>query len=108
MQRLLALDDPPTAVFAASDEMAFGAMAAARAAGVEVPGDLSIVGVDDHDLAVLWGLTTVRQPVHEQGRIAATLLLRALRARDVTRRSTDHVLLDVELVERTSTAPRRD
>ncbi|MHB8961175.1 MAG: LacI family DNA-binding transcriptional regulator [Candidatus Limnocylindrales bacterium] len=108
MQHLLALDDPPTAVFAASDEMAFGALAAAREAGIDVPGRLSIIGVDDHDLAVLWGLTTVRQPVREQGRTAAAMLLRALRTREPTRRPTDHVLLDVELVTRTTTGPRCD
>lgn len=106
MEQLLALDDPPTAVFAASDEMAFGAMAAAREAGVDVPGRLSVIGVDDHELSALWGLTTVRQPVHEQGHLAAALLLRALRSRDAAR-PTDHVLLDVELVERTSTGPRQ-
>lgn len=102
MHHLLRLPDPPTAVFAASDEMAFGALTAARDAGLDVPRDLSVIGVDDHDLAVLWGLTTVRQPVNEQGRRAAGLLLRALSGADGTRR-TDHVLLDVELVTRTST-----
>lgn len=106
MHQLLSLADPPTAVFAASDEMAFGALAAAREAGLSVPDDLSVIGVDDHDLAVLWGLTTVRQPVHEQGRTAAALLLRALSGTDAGRRP-DHVLLDVQLVMRASTGPIR-
>lgn len=107
MQHLLRLPDPPTAVFAASDEMAFGALVAAREAGAQVPRDLSVIGVDDHDLAVLWGLTTVRQPVHEQGRTAAALLLRTLSGTEGIR-SSDHVLLDVELVTRDSTAPPAD
>src|ERR1041384_5245500 len=53
MQRLLALDDPPTAVFAAGDEMAVGALPAARAAGLRVPHDLAIVGFDDIEVAAL-------------------------------------------------------
>lgn len=104
MQRLLALDDPPTAVFAGSDEMAFGAVDAVRAAGLAVPGDVSVVGVDDHELSGLLALTTVSQPVEEQGRYAAALLLAALRG-DRTH-AQEHKLLPVSLVVRGSTAPR--
>jgi DNA-binding LacI/PurR family transcriptional regulator len=103
MHELLALPDPPTAVFAASDEMAFGAIAEARAAGVAVPEQLSVVGVDDHELADLFGLTTVGQPVEEQGRAAARMLLATL-ARTTTH-SNEHLLLPVTLVHRSSTAP---
>jgi DNA-binding LacI/PurR family transcriptional regulator len=78
MERLLALDDPPTAVFAESDEMAFGALRALRAAG-RVPGrDVSVVGFDGHETAELLDLTTVAQPVGQQGELAARALLRAL------------------------------
>jgi LacI family repressor for deo operon, udp, cdd, tsx, nupC, and nupG len=107
MRQLLALDEPPTAVFAAGDEMAFGALAEAREAGVHVPGELSIVGVDDHDMSALWGLTTVRQPVREQGRRAAALLLQALLPTAASSRPAEHVLLEVELVARSSTASPR-
>ncbi|MEX2625500.1 MAG: substrate-binding domain-containing protein, partial [Ilumatobacteraceae bacterium] len=75
---LLALDDRPTAVFAMSDEMAFGALLAAREAGVRVPDDLSVVGVDDHDVSIAIGLTTVRQPVADHGAHAARLLITQL------------------------------
>jgi DNA-binding LacI/PurR family transcriptional regulator len=75
MAGLLALPDPPTAVFAESDEMAVGAMRAVRQAGLSVPDDVSIVGFDDHELATMMDLTTVAQPVHDQGRIAAQMLL---------------------------------
>ena len=102
--RLLALADPPTAVFAGSDEMAFGALAALREAGRSAPQDLSVVGVDDHEMAASSGLTTVRQPVAEQGRTAAELLLRALAPLPDAMHVSEHVLLPVELVERTSTA----
>lgn len=99
---LLALPDPPTAVFAASDEMAMGVLRAARELGVRVPEDLSVVGLDDHELADYFELTTVAQPVHEQGRVAATQVLAALTADDW--RPTQ-VILPTELVVRRTTAP---
>lgn len=79
MNRLLALDDPPTGVVAESDELAFGALAALRHAGIGVPGGMSIVGFDDHELSELLELTTIRQSVFAQGVLAAHLLDRALR-----------------------------
>jgi LacI family transcriptional regulator, repressor for deo operon, udp, cdd, tsx, nupC, and nupG len=69
----------PTAIFAASDEMAIGAVHAVRQAGMRVPEDVSVVGVDDHEMAEFFDLTTVAQPVHEQGRTAAEMLLQAVR-----------------------------
>lgn len=70
----------PTAVFAASDEMAIGAMLAARDLGLDVPTDLSVVGVDDYDLSEFFGLTTVAQFPREQGAQAVGLLLDQLRS----------------------------
>ncbi len=67
--------DLPTAVFAVSDEVAMGVLYAAREHGLKVPKDLSVVGVDGHDFAYLFDLTTIAQPVRDQGRIAARLLL---------------------------------
>lgn len=75
MNRLLALDEPPTGVFACSDEMAIGAMQVARDAGLRVPEELSIVGIDDHDVSEYVGLTTIRQDVVGQGERAAQMLL---------------------------------
>lgn len=105
MEQLLALDDPPTAVFAGSDEMAFGALAALRRAGLEAPRDVSVVGVDDHELAGLMDLTTVRQPVAAQGRTAGCLVLAALGPAGSSGHRAEHVLLPVELVRRGSTGP---
>ena len=68
----------PTAVFAASDEMAIGAVAAVRRAGLRVPQDISVIGIDDHEMSEFFDLTTVAQPAREQGRLAASLLLAAL------------------------------
>ncbi|SMC81152.1 LacI family DNA-binding transcriptional regulator [Lentzea albidocapillata] len=77
MQRLLALDEPPTAVFAASDEMAVGALLAARAAGLRVPRDLALVGFDDIEIASVVdpALTTVAQDKPGFGVAAAKAIM---------------------------------
>jgi LacI family transcriptional regulator len=77
MRHLLALGDPPTAVFAENDLMAIGALDAARAAGLVVPRDVAIVGYDDIEAAQMTSppLTTVINPAYEAGRRAARLLL---------------------------------
>ena len=70
-RELLALRRRPTAIFAASDVQAFGVLDAAARAGLAVPGDLSVIGFDDIELAAAIGLTTVRQPLRESGRLGA-------------------------------------
>jgi LacI family transcriptional regulator, repressor for deo operon, udp, cdd, tsx, nupC, and nupG len=97
---LLARDDRPTAIFALSDEMAFGAVIAARELGLDIPGDVSLVGVDDHEVAVVIGLTTVRQRVVEHGAMAARALLRRLAGEEHT---AEHRVGDIQLVVRRST-----
>jgi DNA-binding LacI/PurR family transcriptional regulator len=76
-QRLLQLDDPPTAVFAGSDLQAFGVYEAARVLGVEIPTQLSVIGFDDLPMARWVGppLTTIRQPLTEMAASAARLVL---------------------------------
>jgi LacI family transcriptional regulator len=78
--QLLELDEPPTAIFAASDLMAAGALRAANELGVSVPEDLAIVGFDDIGLASLIQpqLTTVRQDMHALGEAAAAGLARMI------------------------------
>jgi len=100
MATLLALPERPTAVFAYSDELAFAAVAHARAAGLSVPGDLSVVGTDGHPLGELLGLTTVDQDVAGQGRLAAELAVRLLDGAE----RVDDVDVACRLVERGSTA----
>jgi LacI family repressor for deo operon, udp, cdd, tsx, nupC, and nupG len=63
--------NPPTAIFAGSDEMAFGAIVAAFELRLRVPQDLSVIGIDDHSWSESFGLTTIAQDPFEQGRIAA-------------------------------------
>ena len=103
---LLDLPDPPTAIFAFNDDIAIGAIQAARARGLRVPEDLSIVGFDDveHATIVTPTLTTVRQPLAEMGRTAVSLLNRLLEGQSF---ETLHVELATRLVVRDSTAPPR-
>jgi len=96
---LLSLPRPPTAVFALSDEMAAGAVQAAREAGVSVPDELAVMGFDDHDFAAAMGITTVRQPVVELGETATQALLEAV---DGARRTGARTLRH-ELIERDTT-----
>lgn len=93
--------DPPTAIFAQSDEMAFGVLHAARDRGVAVPERLSVIGVDDHDASAAIGLTTVHQDVDQHGARAARLMIDELAGLDVpVERHND----PIRLVERASTA----
>lgn len=104
MSAILARSELPTAVFAHTDELAFGALATLRGAGLRVPEDLSVIGIDNSRLAAAFQLTTVAQCVGEQGVEAAELLVASLRSRGelpagpVSRRAP-------ELVVRASTAP---
>ena len=95
----------PTAIVAASDEMAFGVMCAARRLGLDVPGDLSVVGIDDHVLSEVLDLTTVRQDVEAQGRLAGQVLLGQLM--DGRLPSPQTSVQPVSLLVRNSTAPPR-
>lgn len=101
MRALLAVDPPPTAVFAMSDEMAIGVLQVARDAGLRVPEDLSVVGFDDHDVATYLGLTTVRQDVQRIGERAAQLLLARL---DEGARGVTHEVVPTRLMVRATTA----
>lgn len=98
-EALLASDFMPTGIFCASDELAAEMMSVFRQAGVTAPGDLSIVGVDDHPIAGMMGLTTIAQPAREQGRVAATLALGLLRREPVS----ECVVLPARLVVRDTT-----
>jgi LacI family transcriptional regulator len=102
--RLLSLPEPPTAIFAANDEIAFGVMEAARERGVAVPGQLSLVGVDDRPLTryLTPPLTTLRQPFDRVGAEATRLLLRRVAGEAVP--AVVH-LFEPELIVRGSTAP---
>jgi LacI family transcriptional regulator, repressor for deo operon, udp, cdd, tsx, nupC, and nupG len=98
MELLLSDPVPPTAVFCFSDEIAIGAMRTLRRSGLVVPEAMSLIAVDDHPMAELLDLTTVRQPVAEQGASAGQLVTELLAGGPVR-----HVQLPTRLVIRHST-----
>ncbi len=102
---LLDLPEPPTAIFCANDETAFGAVHELHRRGRNVPGDVSVVGFDDIYLseAIFPPLTTVSQPRADIGRAAMSLLLDVIAGAQVAR---DPVLMPTELKIRGTTAAR--
>jgi len=103
MTALLSQPNPPTAVFAMSDDMAFGAIRSLQRHGIRPGSDIAIASIDGHDLAELLDLSTVGQPVAEMGRMAAQALLGRMLGSD-TDRSQD-VVVPTTLVVRGSTVP---
>jgi LacI family transcriptional regulator len=101
-ERLLESRTPFTAIFAANDQMAFGAMVALNAFGRRVPDDVSIVGFDDQAFSAYTNppLTTLRQPTATMGRAAVTAVLDLLAGKPLTLPS-----IQTELIVRQSTAP---
>lgn len=99
MNRLLALSDVPSAVFAGSDVLAIGALAAIKRAGLRVPEDISVAGFDDIDFANFSDppLTTVRVPAYEMGRRAIRMLIRLIHEPS---RDFESYCLDTDLVLR--------
>ncbi|BCJ60601.1 alanine racemase [Micromonospora endophytica] len=108
-EELLRRGDPPTAIFAACDEMAMGALTALRDAGLRVPQDVSVIGIDNHALSGVLGLSTIAQPAAEQGRLAAKMLLDPLAGGNggTGSQHSAPVILPTRLVVRHSTAPVR-
>ncbi len=102
-ESLLALPDPPTAIFAYGDLIAYGVMSAAQAGGLTVPRDLSVVGYDDIPLAqhLIPALTTVRQDTYAIGRRAAEVLIEEIEGSTLRQR----IKVQARLSVRDSTAP---
>ncbi|HET6450102.1 MAG TPA: LacI family DNA-binding transcriptional regulator [Spirochaetia bacterium] len=104
-RKLLAHGERPSALFCANDLMAVGALRAAADSGVDVPGEVSIVGFDDIRLASFVNprLTTVRQPIAQAGQAAARILLARLADPDA---GPEKLVLEPDLVVRASTSTR--
>ncbi len=102
-ERLLGLDDPPTAIFASNDDMAAAAISVAHKAGLSVPEDISVAGFDDLPLAsTIWPrLTTIRQPIMAMAEKAADFLIYP------DNQETGNHILDYKLIIRESVAPPR-
>ncbi|HEX6508033.1 MAG TPA: LacI family DNA-binding transcriptional regulator [Chloroflexota bacterium] len=105
-EQLLSLAHVPTAIIALNDVMAVGVLAAARARGLEVPDDLSVVGFDDIEMASITTppLTTVQQPLQGLGRVGANVLWRLLEGQEL---DATRIELSTRLIVRESTAPPR-
>ncbi len=100
-RKLLAAHPEITAIFTANDAMAFGVIRAVQENGRKIPEDISLVGFDNVDLAVIVQppLTTIHQPKYEMGEAAAQILLRQIARPDAV---PEHRLLGVQLIERGS------
>jgi len=96
-RELLALHDPPTAIFAATDFQAFGVLKIARSMGIRIPQDLAVIGFDDIEMAELMDLTTIRQHLNETGRIATELLLSRI---NDPARPVQHIHIPLNIIER--------
>lgn len=104
---LSVLADPrarPTAIVAGCDEIAIGTIIAARELGIQVPSALSVIGIDDHDLAEMFGLTTIRQRPADQGSRAVGLVMRALEEGGTADVASGRLPIEMT-VRRTTTAP---
>ncbi|XDY82024.1 LacI family DNA-binding transcriptional regulator [Stenotrophomonas rhizophila] len=103
-ERLLSLQPPPSAIFASNDDMAAAVISVAHRRGLEVPGDLSVVGFDDTSAATMvWPeLTTIHQPVAEMADSAVDILLREIRRTDSSERVTVNQVLAHQLITRAS------
>jgi LacI family transcriptional regulator len=106
--RLLALPEIPTAIFASNDEMAAATISVAHCRNIDVPGELTVTGFDDTLLATtVWPkITTIRQPISDMSHAAIDLLARSIRASRAARDTEcEHLTLDYSLVTRESSAP---
>jgi DNA-binding LacI/PurR family transcriptional regulator len=103
---LLSRAEPPTAIFAESDEMAYGALRLMRDRGMRAPEDVAIIGFDDQPFAELMELSTVRQPVAEQAIDVTARLLTVISETEQQLARDAAVRLPTELVLRASTEGR--
>ncbi len=98
---LLTQPDPPTALFAFSDTIAFGVLEAAKDLGLSIPDDLAVIGFDDVQLARLYGLSTIRQQLFQTGVMGAEMLLNRV---SNPGQEELHVQLSTKLIARRSTS----
>ena len=105
--KLLALDDKPTAIFAANDDMAAAVISIAQQQGINIPSDLSVVGFDDTQLArSVWPhISTVKQPINEMAELSVSLLASGQYDNMSNLKSLElRHILDFELIERESSS----
>ncbi|ALN14413.1 LacI family transcriptional regulator [Acidipropionibacterium acidipropionici] len=106
VEKLISGEDLPTALFCGNDVLAMGALEALSAHGLEVPGDVSVVGHDNTAAAAHSGLTSVDQHAGEQGRIAAGVVMRMIESQDFPSVTEKHRLDPRLEIRRSTAAPR--
>jgi DNA-binding LacI/PurR family transcriptional regulator len=101
MEKLLSLKNPPTAVFSSNDDMAVGALNAVFAKGLTVPGDISVIGFDDIQIARYTNpsLTTVKKPIEKISRLGAEKVLKAVESQEI---KGEKIFVETELMIRKS------
>lgn len=100
MTTLLQRDERPDAVFAASDDLALGAIRAVRESGLDVPGDIAVIGFDDLHMSAHVGLSTLSQPMYEMGRIGIDKLIQRIAEPE---RPVSRTVFSAQLVTRKTT-----
>lgn len=101
VKEVLELADRPTGIFCAADVNALGVIRAAQELGLRIPEDIAVVGFDDIDMAKYVELTTIRQPLEESGLQAVKMITKMIK--DPTALTTHEILLDLDLIIRSST-----
>ena len=101
---LLGLPEPPTAIVASDDTVAAVVLETLRRGGVDVPGEISVIGVDDQPSLAFLGLTTVKLPIVQTGKHAIELLIRRIADRHAEVR---HVTVPCQFIERSTSGPPR-
>jgi len=104
-RKLLALPDPPTAIFAASDTQAIGVLDAAQEMGIAIPEALSVIGYDGIRDAEYVNLTTIQQPLFESGILGVEMLFTHMNEKQP---EIQEIILPIEIVERSTTAAPRN
>ena len=100
VHELLDLPNPPTAIFAATDDLALRVMKIARKRGVRIPEDLALIGFDDIDIAEYLELTTISQSLFESGKLAAEHLMAQMAN---PKRLIENTFIQLKLIERSTT-----
>jgi len=100
VHELLDLDHPPTAIFAATDDLALRVLKVARKNGIRIPEDLAVIGFDDIDIAEYLELTTISQSLYESGKLAVEHLISQIA--DPTR-PVENTFIQLRLIERSTT-----
>ena len=105
MKQLFSLQNPPTAVFTLSNEMAIGAIKTVRDLGLTVGKDISIIGFDDFEVTEYLGITTIRQPIEQFGEVAANLIKEQLDAGPEADHQPQKIEFAPKLILRSTTGP---